>query len=836
MLCFRLSTTLLLAATCSLMTAGNLSDMWLKHTLTYSFISIILVVSTEKAITCGSDGNVQHLSCDDGVISVQTALYGRADAVTCSEGRPPAQLANTNCSQAGTVDVVKKRCDGKRVCELNINVFYTSDPCYGTYKYLETKYTCLPAIHLDACEGSLAKLQCDQGQVIFVYGADYGRRDQTTCIYQRPLNQIQNIYCSSPTRKVADSCNGKNSCTIAASNSVFGDPCVNTYKYLEVAYICDCKYLKGSSITAYRCVSSSQHLSYCSPQTGSSKTMLCFRLSTTLYDGVISVQTALYGRADAVTCSEGRPPAQLANTHCSQAGTVDVVKKRCDGKRVCELNINVFYTSDPCYGTYKYLETKYTCLPAIHLDACEGSLAKLQCDQGQVIFVYGADYGRRDQTTCIYKRPPSQVQNIYCSSPTRKVADSCNGKNSCTIAASNSVFGDPCVGTYKYLEVAYICYCCPQQRLPNNCQVADVIREVCLRQVDDLQVAVLVHCADLLNDQLAGGLTAGRRLLLSHSQAAMGRSSPLYHQLYDGVISVQTALYGQGYGVNCIEGRPLGVLSLRQCSQAGTVDVLKKRCDGKTECELNINVFHTSDPCYGIYTNLDTTYTCIHSIHLVACEGSFAQLQCDQGQVISVNGANYGRSDQTTCIYQRPLNQINDISCSSPTPKVAASCNGQNSCTIAVNDSVFGDPCVGTYKYLKVDYTCKFTSDPCYGIFKYLDTTYTCFPTLHLVACEGSLAQLQCDQGQVIFVYNANYGRLDQTTCIYQRPPEELQNIQCLSPAPEVADSCNGENSCTIAASNFVFGDPCYGTYKYLEVVYICECKYLKVPFGWAPG
>ncbi|XP_078114894.1 L-rhamnose-binding lectin SML-like [Sander vitreus] len=204
-----------LAATCSLMTAA---------------------VSLEKAITCGSKGNVQSLSCDDGVISVQTALYGRADAVTCSEGRPLAQLANTLCSQPGTVDVVKKRCDGKRECELNINGFYTSDPCYGIYKYLETTYTCLPAIHLVTCEGSLAQLQCDQGQVIFVYGADYGRSDQTTCIYQRPLNQIQNISCSSPTGKVANSCNGKNSCTIAASNSVFENPCVGTYKYLEVAY------------------------------------------------------------------------------------------------------------------------------------------------------------------------------------------------------------------------------------------------------------------------------------------------------------------------------------------------------------------------------------------------------------------------------------------------------------------------------------------------------------------------------------------------------------------------------------------------------------------------
>lgn len=38
---------------------------------------------------------------------------------------------------------------------------------------------------------------------------------------------------------------------------------------------------------------------------------------------------------------------------------------------------------------------------------------------------------------------------------------------------------------------------------------------------------------------------------------------------------------------------------------------------------------------------------------------------------------------------------------------------------------------------------------------------------------------------------------------------------------------CNGKNSCTISASNSVFGDPCYGTYKYLEVSYVCDCKYL---------
>ena len=33
-------------------------------------------------------------------------------------------------------------------------------------------------------------------------------------------------------------CNGQNRCEVQASNSVFGDPCGHTYKYLEVSYQC----------------------------------------------------------------------------------------------------------------------------------------------------------------------------------------------------------------------------------------------------------------------------------------------------------------------------------------------------------------------------------------------------------------------------------------------------------------------------------------------------------------------------------------------------------------------------------------------------------------------
>ncbi|XP_044066927.1 L-rhamnose-binding lectin SML-like isoform X2 [Siniperca chuatsi] len=209
------SNTLLLAATCLLVNAGVLS---------------------ETVTTCEG---VHRLSCDIGVISVQTALYGRADSETCSEGKPPQETSNTKCSLADAVDILKRRCDGKTVCELNTNVVGVSDPCHGTHKYLQTKYTCLPAIHHVTCEHSYAELYCDEGQVIFVYSADYGRHDKTTCSYKRPASQLENIDCSQATSKLNDSCSGKNSCIIKASNSVFGDPCVGTYKYLEVAYICE---------------------------------------------------------------------------------------------------------------------------------------------------------------------------------------------------------------------------------------------------------------------------------------------------------------------------------------------------------------------------------------------------------------------------------------------------------------------------------------------------------------------------------------------------------------------------------------------------------------------
>ncbi|XP_064805810.1 rhamnose-binding lectin-like [Oncorhynchus masou masou] len=446
-----------------------------------------LPAAATRVVTCDNGENVQFLICDSGVISIERALYGRTDGTTCREGRPANQLTNTQCSQIGTLEVLSQRCNGKQVCEVNTEVFRTSDPCVGIYKYLDTTYTCIPATRSITCEGSDGLLECDEG-TIQIHSANYGRRDQLVCSFNRPANQLANTNCLSQsitTSKVAKRCNGKSQCDVTASNSLYGDPCVGTYKYLDVAYTCVgvfvqvtiCNILLVTTTTEPATTTPVPSIMLlvrltaftllaavcCTLPAAATRVVTCDNGENVQFlicdSGVISIERALYGRTDGTTCREGRPANQLTNTQCSQIGTLEVLSQRCNGKQVCEVNTEVFRTSDPCVGIYKYLDTTYTCIPATRSITCEGSDGLLECDEG-TIQIHSANYGRRDQLVCSFNRPANQLANTNCLSQsitTSKVAKRCNGKSQCDVTASNSLYGDPCVGTYKYLDVAYTC-------------------------------------------------------------------------------------------------------------------------------------------------------------------------------------------------------------------------------------------------------------------------------------------------------------------------------------------------------------------------------------------
>ena len=84
-------------------------------------------------------------------------------------------------------------------------------------------------------------------------------------------------------------------------------------------------------------------------------------------------------------------------------------------------------------------------------------------------------------------------------------------------------------------------------------------------------------------------------------------------------------------------------------------------------------------------------------------------------------------------------------------------------------------------------------------------------------------ALLQCDQGFVVRVNSAIYGKLTKDQCV--RPQINQQNIKCGSTADHTANvkaKCDGEESCTYHGTNTVAGDPCYGVAKHTVIEYSC--------------
>ena len=97
-----------------------------------------------------------------------------------------------------------------------------------------------------------------------------------------------------------------------------------------------------------------------------------------------------------------------------------------------------------------------TCTPFIVATACEHAKLNLECSANTFVKINSAVYGRSDKTTCPH--PAMSNTNCAASSSLDIVGGQCDGQESCSVVASNAVFGDPCGGTYKYLTVNYGCF------------------------------------------------------------------------------------------------------------------------------------------------------------------------------------------------------------------------------------------------------------------------------------------------------------------------------------------------------------------------------------------
>ncbi|XP_047655679.1 rhamnose-binding lectin-like [Tachysurus fulvidraco] len=287
------------------------------------------LVSGENMITCY--GNIQHLACDTGLIKVKSTIYGRTNRDTCSN-RPPSEVANTNC--ASRISTIADRCNGLRECEVKTDLLGNPDPCYGTYKYYNTTYDCISGQNIVICEQGYSTLDCGDGSIQII-NANYGRADSVTCVNGLSGSLVQNTNCYAPNTfsKVASMCNGKKTCTVQSSYTIFTDPCIGTAQYLTVSYKCH------------------RTLVTCE---GNTAVLTCGARR-------INIISANYGRTDTTTCSSGRPASQLTVTDCYTPDARNKVAARCEGQSSCNVPATNDVFSDPCVGTYKYLTVVYSC-------------------------------------------------------------------------------------------------------------------------------------------------------------------------------------------------------------------------------------------------------------------------------------------------------------------------------------------------------------------------------------------------------------------------------------------------------------------------------------------
>ncbi|EDO32439.1 predicted protein, partial [Nematostella vectensis] len=183
------------------------------------------------------------------------------------------------------------------------------------------------------------------------------------------------------------------------------------------------------------------------------------------------------------------------------------------------------------------------------------------------------------------------------------------------------------------------------------------------------------------------------------------------------------------------------------------------------------------------------------------CEHHTRTIQCPASKTIDVSYANYGRTapGSEAC----PSASIQTTNCVSSSATITAACQGQNSCTLQAKNSVYGDPCVGTYKYIEIRYNCEGRSEHKIDII-----------------CERHNRTIQCPANKTIDLSYANYGRTapGSEAC----PNASIKNTNCVSSSATITAACQGQNSCTLQAKNSVYGDPCVGTYKYIEIRYNC--------------
>ena len=90
--------------------------------------------------------------------------------------------------------------------------------------------------------------------------------------------------------------------------------------------------------------------------------------------------------------------------------------------------------------------------------------------------------------------------------------------------------------------------------------------------------------------------------------------------------------------------------------------------------------------------------------------------------------------------------------------------------------------------------------------------------------CENDYLTLSCGEysGKKLKITAATYGRTSDTVCTSYRSADQLANTDCKADVLSKV-GCQGRWECIMKVDDNKFGNPCDGTYKYLQVTWHCQ-------------
>ncbi|XP_076814782.1 L-rhamnose-binding lectin CSL3-like [Clavelina lepadiformis] len=272
------------------------------------------------------------------------------------------------------------------------------------------------------------------------------------------------------------------------------------------------------------------------------------------------------------------------------------------------------------------------------------------------------------------------------------------------------------------------------------------------------------------------------------------------------VIDVQDAFYGR------LEKDRCGWNKNDHCKAGNSLTIIKENCQNENSCILKAHNSVFGDPCHGVVKYIKFVYECVpeelyfgETQTVYACEHETPEhVRCPEYYVIDVIDAFYGRQEKDRCGW----NANDQCKAGSSLSKIKQNCQYENSCTLKAHNSVFGDPCRGVVKYIKLIYQCVPIEEERVAI-----------------ACEHEAdVTVSCPHGYVISVYEAFYGRDDLTTCY--RYAQTNTNCKANGSYEKIRHACDYKNSCVLWAKNSKFGDPCHGVRKFVKMNYSCIPQY----------